>query len=119
MMSIRKDVDVFLHKAPVDFRKQINGLSYIVQEEMAIDPFSKALFVFINRDKSRIKLLYWYRNGFCLWMKRLEKDKFVWTTQANSDDVISLDAQSLTWLLEGFDIWNKPPHQTLEYTLVG
>ena len=64
MMAFHKDINVFLHRAPVDFRKQINGLSLLVQEQMALDPFGEALFAFTNRARNRIKILYWQRNGF-------------------------------------------------------
>ena len=117
MMHFKKDLDVYLHREPIDFRKQINGLSMIVQDELALDPFGNACFVFVNRGRNRIKILYWQRNGFCLWMKRLEKDKFSWPKHLMKD-VIQLTGEELHWLLDGFDIWRKPPHQTLHYTSV-
>lgn len=67
---------VYLHKQPVDFRKSINGLSLLVEQEMQLSPFSGALFVFCNQQRTRLKVLYWDSTGFCLWYKRLEKDKF-------------------------------------------
>ncbi|MDP2492272.1 IS66 family insertion sequence element accessory protein TnpB [Vibrio splendidus] len=67
---------IYLHKAPVDFRKGINSLSFIVEQHMNLNPFTEALFVFCNRTRDQLKVLYWQRNGFCLWQKRLEKDKF-------------------------------------------
>ena len=66
MIRFKEDVPVYLHREPVDFRKQINGLSVLVQEEMTMDAFSEGLFVFGNRHRTRIKILYWQRNGFCL-----------------------------------------------------
>ncbi len=62
---------VYLCIDPVDFRKQINGLSMLVQEVLCLDPFSKQLFVFSNRRRDRVKILYWENSGFVLWMKRL------------------------------------------------
>jgi transposase len=102
----------------VDFRKAINGLALIVQEEMVLDPHSESLFVFINRARNRIKLLYWERNGFCLWHKRLEKHKFVWPL-SHDRVTVSLTIQELNWLLDGFDIWRMPPHERLFYDAVG
>ena len=118
MMSIEKKATIYLHRKPIDFRLQINGLSLVAQEQMTLDPFAEALFVFVNRNRNRIKILYWQRNGFCLWLKRLEKDKFVWPKHLDNN-VISLNGQELLWLLDGFDIWRQPPHQMLEYTFVG
>jgi len=88
-----------------------------VQDELSLDPFQPALFVFINRCKNRLKILYWQRNGFCLWMKRLEKGKFAWPKKYDNN-CITIDGQQLTWLLDGFDIWNQPPHQELFYRAV-
>ena len=109
-------VNVYIHKDFVDFRMAINGLSIIVQESMAMDPYSTALFVFTNRRRNRVKILYWERNGFCLWQKRLERDRFAWP--AGDDEVISIDGESLNWLLDGFDIWRNPPHQHIKYAAV-
>ena len=62
----------------MDFRKGINGLSVLVEEQLIHNPFSGQLFVFINRRRDKIKILYWERAGFCLWQKRLEQERFKW-----------------------------------------
>src|SRR5690606_23322258 len=66
---------VYLCRAPVDFRKSIGGLSALVEQELGLNPFGTALYVFVNRQRDKIKALYWHRNGFCLWYKRLEREK--------------------------------------------
>ena len=116
-MRPTKEVAVYLHRKPVDFRKQINGLSIIVQDNMLCDPYSEALFVFINQARNRIRILYWEKNGFCLWLKRLEQDKFAWP-RSLTDDIVSLRGEELGWLLDGFDIWRQPPHQRRTYHAV-
>jgi len=117
MMQLDKQVTVYLHCEPVDFRKQINGLSAIVQEGLGMDVFSPAFYVFVNRTRRRIKILYWQRNGFCLWMKRLERDRFSWPNR-HRETMLELSTQELQWLLDGFDIWRQPPHQSLIYASV-
>jgi transposase len=57
---------VYLHRAPIDFRKSIDGLATLVEQELGLSPFGTALYVFINRRRDKIKALYWHRNGFCL-----------------------------------------------------
>ena len=69
---------VLVRPGATDMRKQINGLALIVQEQMEMDPFQDALFVFCNGQRRILKALYWDRTGFCLWMKRLEKHRFPW-----------------------------------------
>ena len=61
---------VYLHREPVDFRKSINGLSVIVESTMQLSALSGALFLFCNRRRDKVKLLYWDQSGFCLWYKR-------------------------------------------------
>ena len=61
------NVPVYVHRQPVDFRKSINGLNVLVQESMALDVFSSALFVCGCRGRNKIKILYWDKTGFCLW----------------------------------------------------
>jgi len=62
----------------VDFRLGINGLSTLVEATLRFDPFSRNLFCFTNKRRNQIKVLYWQRSGFCLWLKRLEEERFKW-----------------------------------------
>lgn len=66
MMRPMNEAVVYVCVGPVDFRKQINGLAALVQEDLALDQFSPALFVFRNRRRDRVKCLYWGRSGFVL-----------------------------------------------------
>lgn len=118
MFGFATDAVVYLHRAPVDFRKQINGLALIVQESLTLNPMQEALFVFTNGRANRIKILWWDKNGFCLWLKRLEKDRFKWPF-THEGDVLQLNGEQLTYLLAGFDIFRHPPHQRLNYGAVG
>ncbi len=70
------EIRIFIKPGVTDMRKQINGLSMLVEEELIKDPFNGSLYMFCNRDRKRLKIIYWDRNGFYLWLKRLEKDKF-------------------------------------------
>lgn len=108
---------VYLCSQPVDFRKGIRGLSTFVEAHLSLDPFAEALFVFCNRQRSGIKMLYWQRNGFCLWQKRLEQEHFFWP-EAEQSAVLELTVQQLNWLLEGYDIRAMKPHKKLFYSSV-
>lgn len=117
MIRLDAFTKIFIHKAAVDFRKSINGLSEIVQSDMHLDPFERYLFVFGSRDRRKIKMLYWDRTGFALWMKRLEEAKFPWPRKFE-DDVIELTQRELEWLLDGYEFWKMKPHETLKYACV-
>lgn len=108
---------IYLCKSIIDMRKAINGLSAYVQNHMQLNPFEKYLFVFTGRKRDGIKILYWHRNGFCLWQKKLSRDKFVWTKSRDGDAVLITEHQ-LRLLLDGLDIWAMKPHETLNYTHV-
>ena len=69
---------VYLHRDFVDFRKSINGLAGIVEAELELPVMNGALFVFCNKGRDKLKILYWDKTGFALWYKGLEKDKFKW-----------------------------------------
>ena len=114
MIQWQEDITVYLHREPVDFRKAINGLSVIVQDTMSLSPFEKALFVFCNRKRTQLKVLYWDETDFALWQKRLERDKFKWPRHWDSDPVV-IDHEQWQWLLRGFDITQLKPHKALFY----
>lgn len=109
--------EVYLCREAVDFRKGINGLAALVQEALGHDPFSERLFVFCNRRRDRVKILYWERSGFCLWQKRLERARFHWP-RASTEAVLTLNAQQLNWLLDGYDVMRMKPHARLYYSSV-
>jgi len=117
---IRPDthLKVYLCREPVDMRKAMDGLSLLVQEAMALNPFEDALFVFGNRSRDKVKILAWERNGFVLWYKRLEKQQFKWPDQLQGETV-ELTGQELNWLLDGYDINLMQPHKALFYQSVG
>jgi transposase len=106
---------VFLAVGNTDMRKSINGLSVLVQQAMALDPFAGDLFVFCNRRRDTIKIMYWDHNGFCLWQKRLEEQKFPWPR--SEQDVISIGQRQLEWLLSGLDYTRA--HKQLRYSVAG
>ncbi len=108
---------VYLCRDVVDFRKGINGLAIVVEKSLQRDPFSEQLFVFCNRRRDKVKILYWERSGFCLWQKRLEKARFKWPRQAEND-VITLSGQQLNWLLDGYDVMRFRPHERLHFSSV-
>lgn len=103
---------VYLYPKPVDFRKSIDGLAALVELDIKVAVFDPVLFVFLNRHRNRIKVLYWERNGFCLWLKRLESERFKTDPDA-CDEAIVLTVQELNWLLDGFGLWRNRPHQVL------
>ena len=114
---MRPSVDlpaVYLCRDIVDFRKGINGLAVLVEEVLSRDPFSEQLYVFCNRRRDKLKLLYWDKSGFALWYKRLEEQKFAWPRRGFTE-VIELSEQQLHWLLGGYDITRMQPHKTLHY----
>jgi len=107
---------VYLHRDPVDFRQSINGLSIMVAEAMELDAFSNAIFVFGNRSRNKIKILYWDKTGFCLWYKRLEKNKFKWPRKG--DAILNLSNEQFDWLLRGLDIEKLTPHSEQFFSFV-
>lgn len=107
--------DIYLYLDNVDFRKSINGLIVVVEQQMELNPFRDALFVFCNKKRDKLKVLYWDKTGFALWYKRLEKHRFKWPSDTELQH-INLSEQQLQWLLSGFDVIG---HSPLNYTASG
>ena len=108
---------VYLHRDPIDFRVGIDGLAARVEQEMALSPLTGALFIFTNRKRDRVKILYWDQTGFALWLKRLEAARFAWPRKV-SEAVLTLSEDQLQWLLAGYDITLMKPHPSLVYQRV-
>ncbi len=105
MLTLPPAVQLYVATQPVDARKSFNGLSLYVQAVMKLSPMCGHLFIFFNRRRDQVRILYWDRSGYALWAKRLERGRFVWP-QATSGSV-SLTPAQLSMLLEGID-WRMP-----------
>ena len=105
-------VQVYVAIGYVDMRKSINGLSLLVSARFRLNPLAGHLFAFSNRRRTVVKVLYWDRNGFCLWQKRLEKDRFRWPDAA--EDVVEIGHRELRWLLDGLEIRQSQAHGSLK-----
>ena len=110
---------VYLYTGVVDMRKSIDGLALLVEGVMELNPMQPTLFVFCNRSRDKIKMLYWERNGFVLWYKRLEKQRFKWLKVKGNELSLSITGYELNLLLDGMDIFNNKPHEALFYQAVG
>ena len=106
-------IKIYLAIGDTDMRKSINGLSIIVEEQFDLDPFSGSLFVFVSRNRRTMKILYWDRNGFCLWHKRLEKERFRWPE--GGGETMMIEQRELMWLLEGLAIEQRDAYKRFSY----
>lgn len=106
MKSIFDFKDLYIHRTPVDMRKSINGLSAIVETEMKLDLKGSSLFIFTNQRRTHMKVLYFDRSGFALWLKKLESSKFPWPKTSDAE-TISISAKDMALLLEGINVWTR------------
>lgn len=104
-------VSIFVRPGITDMRKQINGLSVLAEDEMKQDSGSGSLFLFCSRNRKNLKCIYWDRNGFCMWQKKLEKDKFPWPM--TEEDAEEIDQDQLKLLLNGIDFWSA--HKEIKF----
>jgi transposase len=105
---------IFLRPGRTDMRKQINGLMILTQEALRQNPLSGDLFVFCGRRRNVVKILYYDRTGFCLWMKRVEEERFPWPKTAAEAQEIT--REQLIWLLNGIDFTKA--HRARKYSQV-
>ena len=97
-------VRVYLCTSTTDMRKGFDTLAVVVRDSLGCDPMSGHLFLFVGRRRDRIKILYWDRDGYALWYKRLEKGTFRMPVAKPDAASIELKASELAILLEGIDL---------------
>jgi transposase len=102
VLSLTPAVRIFLCSAPTDMRRGFDGLARMAEEVFRQAPTSGHLFVFRNRRRDRVKILYWDRDGYALWTKRLERGTF--HLPEASAEGIELEAAELALLLGGIDL---------------
>ena len=109
MLGFPGSVRIFVALDPVDMRKQFNGLWAIVTNHMGEDPKLGAVFAFTNKDRSRLKLLFWDGTGVCILSKRLEQGRFSWPMPSGSSRKLSLAPEALSLILSGIDLKKARP----------
>ena len=106
MLSWPPTVRIFLCADPTDMRKGFDSLAHLVESSLAFDPLSGHLFVFPSRRGDRLKVLYWDREGYALWYKRLEKGTFRFPVAASAQESkgVEVKAADLMMILDGIDL---------------
>jgi transposase len=106
---------VYLASGPTDMRKSIDGLAVLVREGFNLDPFSPSLFVFCNKQRDKLKILRWDRNGFWLYYRRLERGRFQWPSE---NSPVAITYRELRWLLDGLSLIQPRAHQEVKERIV-
>lgn len=103
MLSLPASVRIFVATQLVDGRKGVDSLAAVVRTVFQHDPFGGHLYVFFSRRRDRVRVIYWDRNGFAMWTKRLEKGRF--HQQAGSDGSVSaIEPGDLAAILDGIEL---------------
>ncbi len=117
MFRLGGDLQVYLHREPIDFRAGINSLEVLVQEVRELDPFAPSVIAFCNRRRDRVKLLFFDRSGFVMVLKKLTEDRFRWPRRKTA--VVTLTTEQLHWILDGIDIDATVRHPVRQYQIAG
>jgi len=117
MLTLAGIRHVYLACGPTDLRQSIDSLAALVQENFGLDPFSPCLFVFCNRERNKLKILYWEHNGFWLFYRRLERGTFRWPS--GSEGTVTVTSRELRWLLDGLELRQRQAHpQVIAETVI-
>lgn len=117
MLSEVQIKQVYLACGCTDLRKSIDSLAALVQEGFNLDPFSPSLFVFCNRQRDKLKILYWNHNGFWLYYRRLERGTFQWP-ESSSAIPMEVSRRELRWLLDGLSLKQRHAHPAVNASVV-
>ena len=121
MLSLGNTTRVFLAAGATDMRKGFEGLFALVKERLAQDPLSGHLFVFCNRWKTRLKVLYWDGSGLWICAKRLERGRFAWPAELEQEPRGGLQLSPGQWtlLIEGIDLQKTRPRRWYRSEKIG
>ena len=106
MIALPPQIRVFLYRRPTDMRKSFHGLVALTESALKQDPLSGSLFVFVNRRRDRIKILYWGETGFCIWYQQLQRGTYQLPEQESLDeqDTLEVTRPQLSLILDGIDL---------------
>jgi len=115
MIALGQAVTCYVYSEPVDMRKSIDGLSFLVCEALENNPQNGAVYIFHNKQRDKVKLLYWDKNGFIVHYKRLEKGRFKFYRN-HGNQTTAITQRQLSWLLAGLDFMTMGQFNQLYYT---
>lgn len=120
MLALERFRGIYFYGGVVDFRRGVDGLSLLVSQVLGKERelLGPNLFLFVSRDRRKIKVLYWDQTGFVIWYKRLERDRFP-VKRGREPETIELERAQLEWLLSGVDWWRIKRHDPVALTKVG
>ena len=104
MIYLPASVRVYLCLSPTDMRRSFDGLHALVRDHLHLDAFAGHLYIFSNRRRDRLKVLYWDRDGFAVWAKRLEAGSFAIPVGKSGSSQIEITTEELGALLSGIDM---------------
>ena len=106
MIALPSQLRVFLYRRPTDMRKSFNGLVALTEAELKQDPLSGSFFVFVNRRRDRIKILYWGQTGYCIWYQQLQRGTYQLPDHESLDeqDTVEVSRSQLSLILDGIDL---------------
>lgn len=106
MIALPPQVRVFLYRRPTDMRKSFHGLIALTESAIRKDPLSGSFFVFVNRRRDRIKILYWGQTGFCIWYQQLQQGTYQLPSHDSleAQDTLEVTRSQLSLILDGIDL---------------
>jgi transposase len=104
MLAFPAAIKIYVAVEPVDMRKSFNGLWAATVEQLREDPKSGAVFAFINKERTRLKLLYWDGTGVLILAKRLEQGRFSWPAPSANTAKLALAPEALALLMGGVEL---------------
>jgi len=115
MLSLAKDIKIYIYHRQVDMRKSINGLVLLIVEALELDPQANVMYLFHNKAGDKFKSIFWDGDGFILLYKRKEKGRFKFPKNI-TDSYYEIDADLFNWLRKGFDFYALKQHPELKYS---
>jgi transposase len=106
MIALPPHIRVFLYRRPTDMRKSFHGLVALTESALKKDPLSGSFFVFVNRRRDRVKILYWGQTGFCIWYQQLQQGTYQLPSHDSLDeqDTLEVTRSQLSLILDGIDL---------------
>jgi transposase len=104
MIHLPASVRVYLCLSPCDMRRSFDGLHALVRDHLQLDAFAGHLYLFANKRKDRVKMLYWDHDGFAIWSKRLEEGSYVIPSAEPGAPRCEITVEELGALLSGIDL---------------